>query len=269
MTSHTPASSDSFPSPAIGVGCLAASVYNAETLWLAFAAARNHRVVDDPAWLAVDAGDNVGGTRVILRAPVTGTAQFASLHRLIEDLSWPVVVEDPFATINLRAHNLVPRSLSVMVAEPLTPDSPPPVEQPDITVREVQGDEKRLLTADRIVVEGFPLRSYQPYQPGRMLPAGLLRMPHVSVFVAELRGTPCGACMTVTDTDGVGGLYWVAVLPEHRRAGVGRALMMAAMQELLGLPMVLCATPLGEPLYRTLGFPTALESTYWGVGNPT
>ena len=157
-------------------------------MWLAFAAARNHRVVDDPAWLAVDAGDNVGGARVILRAPVTGTAQFASLHRLIEDLSWPVVVEDPFASINLRAHNLVPRSLSVMVTEPFTPDSPPPVEQPDITVREVQGDEQRLL---------------------------------------------------------------------------------AAMQELLGLPMVLCATPLGEPLYRTLGFRTALESTYWGVGNPT
>lgn len=269
MTHPIPGSSEQPTHQTTGPGWLAASVYNAETLWLAFAAARNSRVVDDPAWLAVDAGEDVGGTRVLLRTPVTSTAHLASLHRLVEKISRPVVVEDPFATIDLRAQDLVPRSLSVMVAGPLTPGPPPPVEHPDITVREVQGDEQRLLTADRIVVEGFPLGSYQPYRPGRMLPAGLLRMPHVSVFVAEVRGTPCGACMTVTDTDGVGGLYWVAVLPEHRRAGVGRALMLAAMQELAGLPMVLCATPLGEPLYRTLGFRTALESTYWGVGNPT
>jgi len=121
-----------------------------------------------------------------------------------------------------------------------------------------------LLEADRIVVYGFPLVSYQPYQPGHLLPAGLLDMPHVSVFVASSGGRrPCGTCMTVTDPHGVGGVYWVAVLPEHRRAGVGRAIMLAAMQELAELPMVLCATQSGAPLYRTLGFETALTSTYW------
>jgi len=54
--------------------------------------------------------------------------------------------------------------------------------------------------------------------------------------------------MTVKDAQGVGGVYWVAVLAEHRRAGIGRALMLAAMRELAGLPMVLCATSQGAPL---------------------
>ena len=75
--------------------------------------------------------------------------------------------------------------------------------------------------------------------------------------------------MTVKDTNGVGGIYWVTVLPEHRRLGMGRALMLAAIRELEGLPMVLCATSEGAPLYRKLGFETALESTYWQASNPT
>ena len=42
---------------------------NAEALWRAFAAARGHRIIDEPAWLAVDAGKDMGGTRVIVRGP--------------------------------------------------------------------------------------------------------------------------------------------------------------------------------------------------------
>jgi len=44
-------------------------VTNAEALWRAFAAARGHRIIDEPAWLAVDAGKDMGGTRVIVRGP--------------------------------------------------------------------------------------------------------------------------------------------------------------------------------------------------------
>jgi len=266
--------SERFPPMSADKAVLESSVPNAEALWRAFAAARGHRIIDEPDWLAVDAGENIGGTRVILRAPVTGALQCASLDRLIEGTSRPVVVEDPFATIDLRAHGLAPRGLSVMGAGPFTrdatpPDAMPPEEGPGITVRRVEGDEGLLLEADRIVVEGFPLTAYHPYRPGRLLPAGLLKMPHISVFVAGLGGRPGGTCMTVKDTNGVGGIYWVAVLPEHRRLGMGRALMLAAIRELEGLPMVLCATSQGAPLYRKLGFETALESTWWQASKPT
>jgi len=274
MTSPTPVISKHFSPMSADKAVLESSVTNAEALWRAFAAARGHRIIDEPGWLAVDAADGIGGTRVILRAPVTGAVQRASLDRLVEGVSRPVVVEDPFSTIDLRAHGLAPRALSVMGAGPFTrdaipPDAVPTKERPGICVRRVDGDEGLLLEADRIVVEGFPLTSYQPYRPGRLLPAGLLKMPHISVFVADIGGRPGGTCMTVKDTHGVGGVYWVAVLPEHRRVGMGRALMLAAMRELEGLPMVLCATSQGASLYRKLGFETALESTWWQASNPT
>ena len=246
------------------------SVLNAEALWRAFAAARGHRVVDEAGWLAVDAGGDAGGTRVILLRPVSGAAQHESLHRLVERSGQPVTVEDPFGCVDLSALGFVPRLLSVMGAGPFAAGSVPDESPPRITVRRVQGREQwRLLEADRIVVQGFPrLSPYHPYRPGRMLPAGLLTMSHVSVFVADFLGTPAGACLTVKDSRGVGGVYWVAVLAERRRAGIGRALMLAAMKGLAGLPMVLSATEQGAPLYRTLGFETAVESTCWQSGNP-
>ena len=274
MTTPTPVISE-HPSPmSAGKGVLESSVSNSEALWRALAAARGHRVIDEPAWLAVDAGQDIGGTRVILRRPVRGAVQRASLNRLVESVSRPVVVEDPFASDDLNAPGWVPRALSVMGAGPFTkeaipPEAVPTEEHPGVIVRRVNGDEQRLLEADRIVVEGFPQASYQPYRPGRLLPAGLLKMPHIEVFVADFLGVPSGACMTVKDTHGVGDVYWVTVLPEHRHAGIGRALMLAAMRELAGLPMVLCATPMGAPLYRSLGFETAVESTYWQASNPT
>lgn len=250
---------------ATGTGALQSSVSNAEALWHAFAAARGHHVVDEPVWLVVDAGSDVGGTRVILRRAVVGGADLTSLSRLVESASRPICVEDPFAAIDLRAQGLAPGSLSVMEAGPLTADAIPAVDRVDIVVRRVQ-ERRQLLDVDRIVVDGFPLATYQPYRPGRMLSAELLKMPHVSVFAAELLGEPAGACMTVKDARGVGGVYWVTVLPAHRSAGIGRALMLAAMRDLVGMLMILSATPQGEPLYRKLGFETSLVSTYWQGG---
>lgn len=269
MPSHTSVSPERIRARATAGRIVEASVANAEALWWAFAVARGHRVVDDPAWLVVDAGNDVGGTRVILRTPVDGELELASLYRLIEGASRPVTVEDPFASVDLHAQGLVPRSLSVMGAGPLTPDVIPNQDRTNIIVCRA-ANEEHLLDADRIVVAGFPRpTTYQPYRPGRMLPAGLLKVPDVSVFVADFLGAPCGACMTVKDTHGVGGVYWVAVLAEHRRAGIGRALMLAAMRELAGMPIVLSATQQGAPLYQKLGFETAIQSTWWASSNPT
>ncbi len=242
---------------------------NAEALWQAFAEARGHRVVDEPGWLAVDAGGEVGGTRVILRIPVSDASQLAALHRLVESSSQPVIVEDPFASLDLSGQGFVPRLLSVMAAGPLAPASLPAEERPGITVRRVQRSERwRLLEADRIVAAGFQGTSIlQAYRPGRMLPAALLQMPNVSVIVADHLGTPSGACLTVRDSRGVGGVYWVAVLAQRRRAGIGRALMLAAMKGLTGLPMVLSATEQRASLYRKLGFETTVRATWWQSGN--
>src|ERR1035437_9881885 len=126
MTTPTPVISE-HPSPmSAGKEVLESSVSNSEVLWRSFASARGHRIIDETLWLAVDAGQDIGGTRVILRRPVNGAGHRASLRRLVEDVSWPVVVEDPFASGDLSAQGLVARALSVMGAGPFTKEAIPP-----------------------------------------------------------------------------------------------------------------------------------------------
>ena len=196
------------------------SVTNAMALWRTFAATRRHHVVEEPGWLMVDSGRDAGGTRVILRGPVPDALQQAALNRLLADARRPVTLEDPSGTVDLTPQGLSQRSLPVMVAEAVPPRSLPAAGRPGITVYRARTAEQ-LAKAERIMVNGFPLPVYQSSPPGRMLPTGLLDMPNVSIFIAETNDTPAGACMTLRDEHGWGGVYWVTVQPEHRRAGIG------------------------------------------------
>ncbi|MGA8302358.1 MAG: GNAT family N-acetyltransferase [Thermoplasmata archaeon] len=57
--------------------------------------------------------------------------------------------------------------------------------------------------------------------------------------------------------DGVVGIYGVATIPEARRNGFGSAMTLAALAEGRSLRYgvgVLIATPMGEPVYKRLGF---------------
>src|SRR5262249_29903737 len=75
-------------------------------------------------------------------------------------------------------------------------------------------------------------------------------------FVADLDGAPAGTVTTCV----FGGVGWVGMMlvdPGERRRGVGRELMLRALEflESKGVRSVrLDATPMGEPLYRGLGF---------------
>jgi GNAT superfamily N-acetyltransferase len=75
-------------------------------------------------------------------------------------------------------------------------------------------------------------------------------------FVADLDGAPAGTVTTCV----FGAVGWVGMMlvdPGQRRRGVGRALMLRALEflESKGVRSVrLDATPMGEPLYRSLGF---------------
>ena len=219
------------------MGVLESSVLNAEALWRAFAAARGHRIIDEPDWLAVDAGKGAGGHRVILRRAVTGAAQRAALNQLIEGASRAVVVEDPSRASTCTPKASPPRTLPVMAAGPFTREATPPgavptPEQPGITVRRVEGNQELLLEADRIVVQGFPLTSWQPYRPARRR-----HLLGRSDARASARGHRTGA-----DAGG--------------HAGTGRVAD-GSMRHIAG-----------APLYRKLGFETALETTRWRASNP-
>jgi len=96
----------------------------------------------------------------------------------------------------------------------------------------------------------------------------LLELQPDGCFVAELDGTPHG---TVT-TCRFGPVAWVAMMlveAEFRGRGIGRALMVRALEDLdaRGARSVrLDATPLGRPIYESLGFVAEADfSRFQGV----
>ena len=60
-------------------------------------------------------------------------------------------------------------------------------------------------------------------------------------------------------------MYWLAALPEHRSAGLGRAVMCAALTASPGRPVVLVATAAGAPLYSSLGFAVVSEAAWYRI----
>ncbi|GLY34496.1 hypothetical protein Amsp01_005200 [Amycolatopsis sp. NBRC 101858] len=112
-----------------------------------------------------------------------------------------------------------------------------------------------LRKAEDIIVRGFPLEEYQPLEAGTVFPAGV---PGQDFFGKDGEG----ACLTMADAH-VGGVYWVATLPEHRSKGVGRALMHAVLRHFHDRPVTLTASRSGKPLYDKLGFTTLGDADWW------
>lgn len=91
------------------------------------------------------------------------------------------------------------------------------------------------------------------------LPADWSRLHHLEpdgLYLAEAEGQPAGTTVTCR----FGPVAWVAMVlvdPSMRRRGIGRALMLQALEDLeqQGVRTIrLDATPLGRPLYESLGF---------------
>jgi ribosomal protein S18 acetylase RimI-like enzyme len=84
---------------------------------------------------------------------------------------------------------------------------------------------------------------------------------NVVAFLARVEGRPAGIAMTVV-SHGVAGIYWVGCTEEARGHGLGRAVTAAAVNA--GLDMgaetaSLQASPMGEGLYRKMGFETVFD----------
>lgn len=76
-------------------------------------------------------------------------------------------------------------------------------------------------------------------------------------FVAEWEGKPVGTATTITYGQDLAWIGMVLVHPEQRRRGIGKALLLHCIEYLQqrGIACIkLDATPLGKPLYDTLGF---------------
>jgi GNAT superfamily N-acetyltransferase len=181
-----------------------------------------------------------------------------------------VTVEDPWGTHDQHDQHGLERLRMPLMVRP-----PGPIEVPDrpgIRIARVS-DADELAEAERVMVDGFPLRGFQPLTTGAALPARLLDTPGWDVWLAVRDGQSAAAGYTYVDGRAVG-VYWLATLPGHRSAGLGRALLAnalsathsAAHSARPGLPATLVATEAGRPLYESLGF-TTVSTAVWYIRN--
>ncbi|WP_410631913.1 GNAT family N-acetyltransferase [Amycolatopsis sp. cmx-4-83] len=219
---------------------------NAVAMWAALARARGDGVLERPGFAAIDGRR----FRIMLRTGEPDgetTRELAELARGKRAEGRAVVVEDPFRVLELHDLGMTAGQLPVMVREP----APVPDEGSVTRVRTAA----ELAVAEAVVVDGFPLEEYQPLEPGTVFPRALLDQ---AVF---LKGGE-GACVTM-DHGGVGGVYWVTTLPEHRSKGVGRALVHAVLRHFEDRPVTLTAARAGKSLYDKLGFTELGDANWW------
>lgn len=103
---------------------------------------------------------------------------------------------------------------------------------------------------------GFPAEIFAAYEDHAGFGAG-----NVAAFLARLDGRPAAIAMTIV-SHGIAGIYWVGNLKEVRGLGLGWALTATAVNAGLDLgaeTVALQASPMGEGLYRRMGFETIYE----------
>jgi len=89
-------------------------------------------------------------------------------------------------------------------------------------------------------------------------PARLLDDPGAHIVVVSRAGAPVATAMTY-ESDGVASLQWVGTVPSARTAGLGALVTIRATNvafEHGASSCTLQASPMGEPLYRRLGYET-------------
>jgi GNAT superfamily N-acetyltransferase len=100
---------------------------------------------------------------------------------------------------------------------------------------------------------GFPPEIFAFYEDHDGLVAG-----NAAAFVADLDGRPAGIAMTIVSR-GVAGIYWVGTTEEARGRGLGWTATAAAIDAGFDLGAEIAslqASPMGEGLYRRMGFET-------------
>lgn len=198
-------------------------------------------------------------TRVILREPMS-TVAIAELIDATPAVK-RTIVEDAFGAEPPLGGTLQVLRMPVMI-RPATQVAV--VVPPNVRVVAVaEADE--LAEAERVIVDGFPMPTHQPWTQGQALPPRVLGLPGWRVWLAYRDGLPAAAGCTYDDGVGVG-VYWLATLPEHRSLGLGRAIMTVSMAAHPDRVFTLVATDAGLALYQSLGFVTVAMSA-WYVRN--
>ena len=227
---------------------------NSAAFWAATGRARGDRVLHRPGFLAVVGGPRAG-TRVLIQEPDLDATEIDEITALVRQAEGPADLEDPYSATDLGHLGLRSWQMPVMSRAP-GPAAPPGLD----VVRALDPDS--LAAAERIVIDSFGLTRFQPHRPGDLFPPGLVEHGDAVVHLALVDDRPAGACVSMV-ADGVGSHYWVGTADSFRSRGIGRAVMLASLQELRHHPLTLTASRLGRPLYESLGYTAAAMSTWY------
>jgi ribosomal protein S18 acetylase RimI-like enzyme len=137
-------------------------------------------------------------------------------------------------------------------------EAPPPpagVELRRVTSA-TDGEDYWRVAASAYASIGFPPEAFAFYDDHDGLVAG-----NAAAFLARLGGRPAGIAMTIV-SHGVAGIYWVGATEEARNHGLGWTMTATAVNA--GFDMgaeiaSLQASPMGESLYRRMGFETVFS----------
>lgn len=109
------------------------------------------------------------------------------------------------------------------------------------------------VAADAYTSIGFPPEVFAFYENHEGLSSD-----GVATFLSHLDGRPAGIAMTIV-SHGVAGIYWVGCTEEARGRGLGWTMTATAVNagiEMGAETASLQASPMGESLYRQMGFET-------------
>lgn len=214
--------------------------------WFFGAGRATHPVISNAAFRAddsLDPGEFIERARAFFSSRGRGFAVWARTD-VEEDRELIASAE----TAGLRPVHETPEMLLDRRAD----SSPPPagVELRRVATREDAADFWRV-AASAYLTNGFPPEVFAYYDAHEGLWAD-----NVAAFLADLEGQPASIAMTIV-SEGVAGIYWVGTTEEARGRGLARTLTATAVNagfEMGAEIASLQASPLGEPIYRGMGF---------------
>jgi hypothetical protein len=152
----------------------------------------------------------------------------------------------------------------VLIGHPMFVVAPPGAvateETPGVTVTRVSTRDE-LETAERVVIDGYPVSEAQGAPPGSLLPAALLDSG-MGVWLGLLDGEPVGVGAELT-AHGVVNLAMDATLPQARRRGVWRSVVAARTGAAAHVPAVAFTSDFSRSGFVAMGFLPITRFTFW------
>ncbi len=210
-------------------------------------------------FIAVDdhSPDLLLNTGILLRpvTPERAADVAADLLRFFDAAGGPFSMFCPWPTElpGLTAAGFPPLLLRVPGGE--RPPTPPELTIEEATTRDGLND------YERVLVDGFPLESLQPWRAGAVFHPATLHVPGTRFFVGRVEGRPVSVAMSIAGC-GVNHVEFVATLPDARGHGYGAAVTWEATLAEPDLPAMLIATDMGRPVYERMGYVTLNRWTF-------